>query len=102
MPAILEVDGQRPQHRRGAAAELSIELLGQVSIPGPASLPESKHDGATEFVGSFNVLHDGGAEATAGELECVIVGAGAALQQLDDSRSVATVYGRPQAGSLLL
>jgi hypothetical protein len=82
--------------------ELSIELVGQVSIPGPASLPERKHEAATEFGGSFNVLPDGGAEAVAGELEGVIVGAGSALQQVDDSRSVAAVYGRPQGGSLLL
>ena len=85
-----------------AAAEVSIELVGQVGIPGPASLPERKHEAATEFGGSFNVLHDGGAEAIAGELEGVIVGARAALQQVDDSRSVATVYGRPQSGSMLL
>ena len=95
-------DTQRPQHRRWAAAELSIELVGQVSIPDPASLPERKHEAATEFGGSFHVPHDGGAKAVAGELEGVIVGARAALQQVDDSRSVATVDGSPQGGSVLL
>ncbi len=75
---------------------MSIELVGEVSIPGPASLPERKHVAATEFGPSFNVLHDGGPEAIAGELEGVIVGARAALQEVDDSRSVATVYGRQE------
>ena len=54
------------------------------------------------FEGSVNVLHHGGAQAVAGELEGIIVGARATLQQVDHSRSVATVYGRPQGGPLLL
>ena len=74
---LLEVDRQGPQHRRRAAAEQSIELVGELSVPGPASLPERKHEIASEFGGSFDVLHDGGDQAVAGELERVIVGADA-------------------------
>jgi hypothetical protein len=52
--------------------------------------------------GSVNVLHDGGDQAVAGELERVIVGASTRLQQVDDRSSVADVNGRPQGGSMLL
>jgi hypothetical protein len=98
---FVEVDGQGPQHRRRAAAELSFELVGQVSIPGPASVSERKNEIATQFGRSFNALHDGGDHAVAGELESVSVGTGVS-QQVDDGRSVTPVYGPPQGGSLLL
>ncbi|MGO9902101.1 MAG: hypothetical protein ACLP0J_20990 [Solirubrobacteraceae bacterium] len=58
--------------------------------------------GSHRFGGSVNVLHDGGDHIVAGELERVIVGADGALEQVDNSRSVASVEGRPQGGSLLV
>ena len=51
--------------------------------------------------GSIHALHDGSDETVAGQLERVIVGAGA-VEQVDDTRSVTAVYGRPQGSALLL
>ena len=97
---LLEVDRQGPQHRRWAAAELSIELVGEVIVPDPASLPERNNEPVSEFGRSFNTLHHGGDQAVAGELQRVIVDTGV-LQQVNDSRAVAPVDGRPQGGSLV-
>ena len=52
---LVEVDWEWPQHRRGAAAQLSIELVGQLIIAGPVSLPEQSNDPASEFGSSFDV-----------------------------------------------
>jgi hypothetical protein len=83
------------------AAEQGIELVGQVVISVPASLPERKNNVASQFGRALSALDDGGHQAVACQLEGVIVVAGA-LQQLDDSRSVAAVDSRPEGGSLLL
>ena len=98
---LLEVDGQGAQHRCRSAAELSLKLVGQLIIPVPASLPEADHEFASQLRGSVHALHDGRDEAVASQLQRIIVGANAA-EQVDDSRSVTTVYRRPQGGALLL
>jgi len=98
---LLEVDGQGAQHRCRSAAELSLKLVGQLIIPVPASLPEADHEFASQLGGSVHALHDGRDEAVAGQLQRIIVGAGAA-EQVDDSQSVTTVYRHPQRGALLL
>ena len=46
---LLEVDGQGSQHRRWTAAELSIELVGEVIVPDPASLRERNTEPVSEF-----------------------------------------------------
>jgi hypothetical protein len=56
---------------------------------------------ASQFGRAFGALDDGGHQAVACQLEGVIVVAGA-LQQVDDSRSIAAVDSRPEGGSLLL
>ena len=98
---LLEVDGQRPQHRRRAAAELSIELIGELIVPDPASLPERNNEPVSEFGRAHNTLHHGGDQAVAGELQRVIGDTGV-LQQVNDRRAVAPVDSRPQGGSLVL
>ena len=98
---LLEIDRQGPQHRRWAAAELSIELVGEVIVPDPASLPERKTEPVSEFGRSFNALHDGGDQPVASELQRVIVATGV-LQHVNDNRAVAPVDSRPQGGSLFL
>jgi hypothetical protein len=98
---LLEVDGQSAQHRRRSAAELSLKLVGQLIIPVPASLPEANHEIASQLGGSIHAPHDGRDQAVPDQLQRIIVGADAA-EQLDDSRSVTTVYRRPQSGALLL
>jgi hypothetical protein len=98
---LLEVDGQRPQHRRRAAAEQSINLVGQLIIPAPASPAERNHEITSQLGGFAHTLHEGSDKTVAGQLERVIVGADAA-EQVDDSRPVTAVDGRPQGGALLL
>ncbi|MBV9415493.1 MAG: hypothetical protein JO363_11000 [Solirubrobacterales bacterium] len=98
---LLEVDGQGAQHRRRPAAELSLKLLDQLIIPVPPPLQEADHELASQPGGSVHALHEGRDETVAGQLQRIIVGADAA-EQVDDSRSVTTVYRRPQGGALLL
>jgi hypothetical protein len=98
---LLEVDGHGPQHCRCAAAEQSIELVGQLIIPDPIALPKQNNEPASEFRGSFNALHDGGDQTLTSELQRAIE-ATAIPEQLDNSRSVAAVYRPPQGGSLLV
>src|SRR5205814_882302 len=62
---------------------------------------EADHEFASQLGGSIHALHDGREEAVASQLQRIIVGADAA-EQLDDSRSVITVYRRPQGRALLL
>ena len=95
------VDRQTAQHRRRSAAELSLKLLGQLIIPIPAPLPQANHELASQLRGSVHALHDGRDDAVASQLQRLIIGAGAA-EQLDDSRSVTTIYRRPQGRALLL
>jgi hypothetical protein len=52
-------------------------------------------------VAPVHALHDGRDDAVAGQLQRLIVGAGAA-EQVDDRPSVTTVDRRPQGGALLL
>jgi len=94
---LLEVDGQVPQYWRCAVAE----LVGQVSIPVPASLPESNHELASQLGGPVHALHDRRDDAVASQLQRLIIGADA-TEQVDDSWSVTTIYRRPQGGALLL
>jgi hypothetical protein len=98
---LLEIDGQAAQHRRQPAAELSLKLVGQLIIPVPASLPQADHELASQLGGSVHALHDGRDDAVASQLQRIIVGADAA-EQVDDSRSVTTIYRRTQGGALLL
>ena len=95
---LLEIDGQGAQHRCRSAAEMSLKLVGQLIIPLPASLPEADHEFASQLGGPVHALHDGRDEAVASQR--IIVGANAA-EQVDDSRSVTTIYRRPQGGALL-
>ena len=78
-----------------------LKLVGQPIIPVPASLPQADHEVASQPGGSVHALHDGRDDAVASQLQRLIVGADAA-EQLDDSRSVTTIYRRPQGGALLL
>ena len=55
----------------------------------------------SQLRGSVHALHDSRDDGVASQLQRLNVGADAA-EQLDHSRSVATVYGRPQGGALLL
>jgi hypothetical protein len=80
---------------------MSLKLVGQLIIPLPASLPEADHEFASQLGGSVHALHDGRDEAVASQLQRIIVGADAA-EHVDDSRSVTTIYRRPQGGALLL
>ena len=80
---------------------MSLKLVGQLIIPLSALLPEADHEFASQLGGSVYALHDGRDEAVASQLQRIIVGADAA-EQLDDSRSVTTIYRRPQGGALLL
>ena len=64
-------------------------------------MPEADHELASQLRGSVHALHDGSDDAVASQLQRIIVGADAA-EQVDDSRSVTTVYRRPQGGALLL
>ena len=98
---LLEVDGQGAQRRRRSAAELSLKLVGQLIIPIPASQPQADHESSSQLGGSVHALHDGRDDAVAGQLQRIIVGADAA-EQVDDSRSVTTIYRRPQGAALLL
>jgi hypothetical protein len=94
---LVKVDRQGPQHGRRTGAEHGIELAGQVVISVPASLPERENQMANLFGRAFNALDDGGHQAVSCQLEGVIVVAGA-LQQVDDSRSVAPVDSCPEGG----
>ena len=98
---LLEVDGQGPQHRRWAAAEQSIKLVGQLIIPLPASLTERNHEIASRLERSVHALDDSSDKTVAGQLQRVIVGADA-TEQVHDSRAVTAVYGPPQGGALLV
>jgi hypothetical protein len=98
---LLEVDGQGAQHRYRCAAKLSLKLLSQLIISVPASLPESNHEIASQLGGSVHALHDRRDDAVASQLQRLIIGANA-IQQVDDSRSVTTIYRRPQGRALLL
>ena len=98
---LLKVDEQGEHHRRRPAAELSLKPLGQLIIPIPASPPQADHELASQLGGSVHALHDGRDHAVASQLQRLIAGAGAA-EQLDDSRSITTIYRRPQGGTLLL
>ena len=98
---LLEVNGQGAHHRRRSAAELSLKLVGQLIIPVPASLPEANHALASQLGGSVHALHDGGHKAVASQLQRIIIGADTA-EQIDDSRSVTTIYRRPQGEAPLL
>ena len=80
---------------------LRLKLVGQLIIPVPASLPQADHEFASQLGGSVHALHDGRDEAVASQLQRIIVGADTA-EQVDHSRSVTTVYRRPQGGALLL
>ena len=80
---------------------MSLTLVAQLIIPLPVSLPEADHQFASQLGGSVHALHNGRDEAVASQLQRIIVGADAA-EQLDDSRSVTTVYRRPQGRALLL
>ena len=98
---LLEIDGQAAQHRRRPAAELSLKLLGQLTIPLPAPLPQADHELVSQLGGSVHALHDRRDDAVASQLQRIIIGADAA-EQVDDSPSVTTIYRRPQGGALLL
>ena len=98
---LLEVDGQSAQHRCRSAAELSLKLVGQLIIPLPASPPQANHEFASQLRGSVHALPDGRDDAIASQLQRIIIGADAA-EELGDSRSVTTVYRRPQGRALLL
>jgi hypothetical protein len=64
-------------------------------------VPEANHELASQLRGAVHALHDGSDDAVASQLQRIIVGADAA-EQLDNSRSVTTVYRRPQGRALLL
>ena len=81
---LLEVDGQGPQHRRRAAAEHSIKLVGQLIIPVPASQAERNHEIARRLGGSVHALPERSDKTVAGQLERVIAAADAA-EQVHDS-----------------
>jgi len=98
---LLEVDGQGAQHRCRSAAELSLKLVGQLIIPVPASLPEADHEFASQLGGSVHALDDARDDVVASQLQRIIGAAGAA-EQVDDRRSVTTVYRRPQGAAPLL
>ena len=98
---LIEIDGQRAQHRCRSAAGLSLKLVGQLIIPVPASLPEADHESASQLGGPVHALNDGRDEAVASQLQRIIVSANAA-EHLDDSPSVTTVHRRPQGAALLL
>jgi hypothetical protein len=97
---LLKLDGQGAQHHCRPAAELSLKLVGQLIIPLPAPLPQANHEFASQLGGSIHALHHGRDDAVASQLQRIIVGD--AAEQVDDSRSVTTVYRRPQGGALLL
>ena len=98
---LLKVDRQGAQHRHWSAAELGLKLVGQLIIPVPAALPQANHEIASQLGGSVHALHDGRDQTVASRLQRIIVGADA-VEQLDDSRSVTTIYRRPQGGAQLL
>ncbi len=98
---LLKADGHGAQHRRRYAAELGLELIGQLIIPVPASLPQADHQFASQLGGPVHALHDSRDDAVAGQLRRIIIGANAA-EQLDDSPSLTTGYRRPQGAALLL
>ena len=98
---FLEVDWQGPQHRRRATAKQSIKLVSQLIVPVPASLAERNNEIASQLGRSVDTLHDGSNETVTAQLERVIVGADAP-EQVDDSRSVATVDSPLQGRALLL
>ena len=80
---------------------MSLKLVGQLIIPVPASLPESNHEFASQLGGSVHALHDSRDQAVASQLQRIIIGADAA-EQLDDSRSVTTIYRPPQGRAPIL
>lgn len=63
---LLEIDGQRPQHRRRAAAQQRINLIGQLIIPSPASLAQRSHELTSQLGGSVHTLHERSDQTVAG------------------------------------
>ncbi|MBV9680775.1 MAG: hypothetical protein JO046_03210 [Solirubrobacterales bacterium] len=55
----------------------------------------------SQLGGSVHALQDGRDDAVAGQLQRIIIGTNA-TKQVDDSRSVTTIYRRPQGAALLL
>jgi hypothetical protein len=71
------------------------------SSPPHAPLPQANHEFASQPGGSVHALHDSRDDAVASQLQQIILGANA-TEQVNDSRSVTTIYRRPQGRALLL